>query len=181
MKFVKLGKRFINLDLVTNLEFAADTDESISINFGATIEYAFGEEAAALRHYLDGNSDNVVSAYTRYLENEERVKKANAAEQQFQAFCTDKDLSNEEKYSFRYWLQNEELEWPTNEEAYQHWREWQSDKFEEQINYTVKAANIPANRIEEFKEYCKKNGIAQPQYYEGLQFLQLKEKTASKF
>jgi hypothetical protein len=199
MRFVKLGTRFINLDKIYQVTFTDNhtTEELVAILDVATpvsmyqeesedvtgpIESAsmhiVGQEAEALRHYLDGRSDQAGKAYTAFLENNERIRKANEKEDRFQAFCTAKELDSEERYSFRYWLQDDNGEpfgWEPTEEAFQLWRKWQSDIFEQHVKLSAIAANVPNSYMEQYKQFCKENMISQPQYYDGRKFLEQNE------
>lgn len=82
-QFIKIGKRFINLAQVTHIQprFDGRIEINFSCGYGYSDDYdadqfgvSFeGEEAAALTHYLEHASSDLVDKYHNYLAAEDQA------------------------------------------------------------------------------------------------------------
>jgi hypothetical protein len=119
MNLIKLGDHYINMDLVTTIEQSQLSTKSLWVNFGAAGETVEGEEAEALRHYLDYEAVNVVARYQGHLNEEERIRKQAEEDKQWTQFLHDSGMEfptgnnyyHRPADDFRYWCKASDKVW----------------------------------------------------------------------
>lgn len=179
MDLIKLGHRYINLGNVYQISFndrdrAKDpelaleatldviTSSSCYDETGSPIEAAgmviFRDEAQALRHYLDGKAVYVEAGYKDHLEDQKQKRLVQDWYQRFNEFCASKNLTGEDPYYYKCWLQadghDEPQECEPGEESYLAWRSWQLNNLEAVLKEMTSIYRLSPEQVDDFRKFC---------------------------
>ena len=128
--FIRVGKRFINTDRVTDILVQENANVWIEFAAGETI-YLSGEEAQAVLYYLRFNSRDVTGEFENYQKQKVFQERRNTWEKKVQEFLSQPafvGLNPHEKAGFQYWLYSDEELLDPTPERFQEYVKWKKEQ-----------------------------------------------------